>query len=42
MLFGSGPIRFFMTGAYFAVDSNIGFYNQEAVLGLAGVAFRWK
>jgi hypothetical protein len=41
-LFGSEPMRFFVTGAYFAVDSNIDFYNQEAALGLAGVAFRWK
>jgi len=41
-LFGSEPMRFFVTGAYYAVDSNIDFYNQEAVLGLAGVAFRWK
>lgn len=41
-LFGSEPMRFFATGAYFGVDSNIDFYNQEAVLGLAGVAFRWK
>jgi hypothetical protein len=41
-LFGSEPMRFFMTGAYTAVDSNIDFYNQEAAFGLAGVAFRWK
>jgi hypothetical protein len=41
-LFGSEPMRFFVTGAYTAVDSNIDFYNQEAALGLAGVAFRWK
>jgi hypothetical protein len=41
-LFGSEPMQFFVTGAYFAVDSNIDFYNQEAALGLAGVAFRWK
>lgn len=39
---GSEPMRFFVTGAYVAVDSNIDFYDQEAVLGLAGVAFRWK
>ena len=41
-LFGSEPMKFFVTGAYTAVDSNIDFYNQEAVLGMAGVAFRWK
>jgi hypothetical protein len=41
-LFGSEPMRFFVTGAYYAVDSNIDFYNQEAVLGLGGIAFRWK
>jgi hypothetical protein len=41
-LFGSEPMRFFVTGAYTAVDSNIDFYNQEAVLGMAGIAFRWK
>jgi hypothetical protein len=39
---GSKPMRFFVTGAYFAVDSNIDFYNQEAILGMGGVAFRWK
>ncbi len=39
---GSEPMRFFVTGAYIAVDSNIDFYDQEAVLGLVGVAFRWK
>jgi len=31
-----------VTGAYALTDSNIDFYNQEAVLGMAGVAFRWK
>jgi len=41
-LFGSEPMRFFVTGAYTAVDSNIDFYNQEAVLGMGGVAFRWN
>ena len=33
---------FFVTGAYFVIDSNIDFYNQEALLGMGGVAFRWK
>jgi len=41
-LFGSEPMQFFVTGAYSVTDSNIDFYNQEAVLGMAGVAFRWK
>jgi hypothetical protein len=41
-LFGSEPMQFFVTGAYFAVDSNIDFYNQEALLGMGGIAFRWK
>ena len=41
-LFGSEPMQFFLTGAYYAVDSNIDFYNQQALLGMAGVAFRWK
>ena len=27
---GSEPMRFFVTGAYVAVDSNIDFYDQEA------------
>lgn len=41
-LFGSEPMRFFVTGAYFGVASNTDFYNQEASLGMVGVAFRWK
>ena len=41
-VFGSEPMQFFVTGAYALTDSNIDFYNQEAVLGMAGVAFRWK
>ncbi len=41
-LLGSEPMRFFVTGAYFGVESNIDFYNQEAILGMGGVAFRWK
>jgi hypothetical protein len=39
---GSEPMQFFVTGAYSVTDSNIDFYNQEALLGMAGVAFRWK
>ena len=41
-LFGSEPMQFFVTGAYSVTDSNIDFYNQEALLGMGGVAFRWK
>jgi Protein of unknown function (DUF2860) len=41
-LFGSEPMQFFVTGAYYTVDSNIDFYNQEAILGMGGIAFRWK
>ncbi len=41
-LLGSEPMRFFVTGAYYGVDSNIDFYNQEAILGMGGIAFRWK
>jgi opacity protein-like surface antigen len=41
-LFGSEPMQFFVTGAYSITDSNIDFYNQEALLGMGGVAFRWK
>ena len=29
-------------GAYYGVDSNIGFNHQEAILGTGGIAFRWK
>lgn len=38
----SGPLRFFVTGAYFGVDSKIDFYDQEAMLGMGGISFRWK
>jgi hypothetical protein len=41
-LFNSEPMQFFVTGAYSITDSNIDFYNQEALLGMGGVAFRWK
>ena len=39
---GSEPMQFFVTGAYSVTDSNIDFYNQEALLGMGGVALRWK
>jgi opacity protein-like surface antigen len=41
-LFGSEPMQFFVTGAYSVTDANIDFYDQEALLGMGGVAFRWK
>jgi hypothetical protein len=41
-LLGSEPMQFFVTGVYSVTDSNIDFYNQEALLGMSGVAFRWK
>jgi hypothetical protein len=41
-LFGSEPMQFFVTGAYSLTDANIDFYTQEALLGMGGVAFRWK
>jgi hypothetical protein len=40
-LFGSKPMNFFVTGGYYYTDSNIDFYKEEIVLGLAGVNFRW-
>jgi len=40
-LFGSKPMNFFVTGAYYFNDSNIDFYKEEVVLGTAGVLFRW-
>ncbi len=40
-LFGSKPMNFFVTGAYYYNDSNIDFYKEEVVLGAAGVLFRW-
>jgi hypothetical protein len=39
---GSEPLRFFVSGAYYAVDSDIDFYSQEAWLGLAGIGIHWK
>jgi hypothetical protein len=29
-------------GACYGVDSYIGFYHQEAILGTDGIAFHWK
>jgi hypothetical protein len=40
-LFGSKPMNFFVTGAYYYNDSNIDFYKEEVVLATTGVLFRW-
>jgi hypothetical protein len=40
-LFGSNPLSFFIDAAYFATDSNIDFYNQEAFLASGGVFLKW-
>ena len=40
-LFGSNPINFYISGAYVDTDSNIDFYDQEAIFATAGVFIRW-
>lgn len=40
-LFGSKPMSFYVGAAYARTDSNINFYDQEAILGTGGVIFRW-
>jgi hypothetical protein len=40
-LFGSNPMNFYISGAYVDVDSNIDFYDQEAIFATAGVFFKW-
>jgi hypothetical protein len=40
-LFNSKPFNFYIGGAYVKVDSNIDFYNQEAIMTTAGVLFKW-
>ena len=35
-------MQFFVTGAYSVTDANIDFYDQEALLGMGGVAFAGK
>lgn len=40
-LFGSKPINFYIGGAYVNTDSNINFYDQEAIMTTVGVFFRW-
>lgn len=40
-LFGSNPMSFYINAAYVNIDSNIDFYDQEAIFGTVGVFFRW-
>jgi hypothetical protein len=38
---GSNPMNFYLSGAYVFIDSNIDFYEQEAILAMGGVMFKW-
>ena len=40
-LFGSNPMNFYVGGAYALSDSNIDFYDQEAIFATGGVFFKW-
>ena len=40
-LFGSKPMNFYISGAYVDIDSNISFYDQQAILATGGVMFKW-
>ncbi|MGD9115482.1 MAG: DUF2860 family protein [Desulfobacterales bacterium] len=40
-LFGSKPMNFYISGAYIDIDSNISFYDQQAIMGTGGVMFKW-
>ncbi len=40
-LFGSNPMHFYVEAAYAYTDSNIDFYDQEAILATGGVFFKW-
>jgi hypothetical protein len=40
-LLGSDPMNFYVSGAYVLIDSNIDFYEQEAILATGGVMFKW-
>jgi hypothetical protein len=40
-VFGSQPLNFFVSGAYYTNDSNIDFYEEELAMGSAGVLLRW-
>ena len=40
-LFGSKPMNLYVGGAYVFIDSNIDFYEQEAIMATGGVMFVW-
>jgi opacity protein-like surface antigen len=40
-IFGSNPINFYVSGAFVNSNSNIDFYDQQAILATGGVLFRW-
>ena len=40
-LFGSKPMNFYITTAFAKSDSNIDFYDQEAIMATVGVFFKW-
>ena len=40
-LFGSKPMSFYAGAAYAYTDSNIDFYDQEAIMITGGVLFKW-
>ncbi len=40
-LLGSKPMNFYVSGVYVEIDSNINFYDQQAVLATGGVVFKW-
>ena len=40
-LFGSKPMRFYVSAAYVDVDSNINFYDEQGLLATVGVGWTW-
>ena len=40
-LFGSNPMNFYVEAAYAYTDSNIDFYDQEAIMATGGVFLKW-
>ena len=40
-LFGSHPMNFYVSGAYVEIDSNISFYDQQAILATGGIMLVW-
>lgn len=40
-IFGSNPMNFYISGAFVDIDSNINFYDQQAIVASAGVLIRW-